>query len=977
MNFQQFNLSSLCEEEKEMLVLNLSGKVEMNEKLNKMLNTEKLKVILETLEIKDSEIKKQIVSEIKNLDLLKIFSQIKKEDLEVYQIIKKYYSFLVKLLKIDFDLKITNKSIIIYIQNILMSEEYDIEDIQKIIKHIRQMYEMIPKAIEVIQENEYLVEEINVEDIKSSLKIQELIEEIIKELQIENELEDEETILYIRLYDITKILSVFKMALKINYNINNLFERLSEPYINNNPRIKSQNLIQVIINKIIQNRNITESLKIFTLNQITTFLINGETSYIEKLLTNNKIGDVIIFIQSVEKFNKLNNKNLNIMKKLLNNNKKERLSKMDFGLTEKCIDYMKDFTEYFTKSEIQLLLIEYKGLKNLKNIVELLMIGKQKLSKKSVKSVLKSTIVQKKYNDFNIFDVISDIQIPKMINTLHKSKNIKTDINKLKIERVQLSNMLKIIKEQESNDEEINNKIKDLDLKIKEYYINFAEDKMITENIDELIKYLQYLNKTTPNNTNEIERIQSMINNYSEKMKCYSDNYGTNYEEAKETKNVFGQFDNDLTKIINKYTNESQKEDKKQDKESFFKKQDRMIKQNILEILRVLDNKFNTNSKKFTDKLFNIYKKQLDTNIKKSIFKNIINKKLIKGKKNHALVSITLEISKIFTIIYYIKNNKNINVSKIYETMNIIDNEKNKGKLVLVKSLNKRGNYIQKLNNKVYVNVCEEVVCVPETDIEYLDTLVAKNVKIIKGPLKGLLGRVYIEKENTVLLTKDTFGMTISKWSTAKISTLPILKLPKDYIKIAEEQFENESETIYSNYTDLCKFSLLQNKQLYPLTKYLYINNYSSDKNNYNIFNELYELGLNVYNNMKLNELKEYEDVLKIKEDYSSNKKILKTLKNKGDTGKYILLRKILKNDERYIKSLLINLKRENITKSILKFEKIENHSSKYIVKHLIQKKFKKISKKQQKINNKISCIKLIEESKSQLEDLMKSLLLE
>ena len=135
-----------------------------------------------------------------------------------------------------------------------MSEEYDIEDIQKIIKHIRQMYEMIPKAIEVIQENEYLVEEINVEDIKSSLKIQELIEEIIKELQIENELEDEETILYIRLYDITKILSVFKMALKINYNMSNLFERLSKPYINNNPRIKSQNLIQVIINKIIQNK---------------------------------------------------------------------------------------------------------------------------------------------------------------------------------------------------------------------------------------------------------------------------------------------------------------------------------------------------------------------------------------------------------------------------------------------------------------------------------------------------------------------------------------------------------------------------------------------------------------------------------------------------------------------------------------------------------------------------------------------------
>ena len=99
-----------------------------------------------------------------------------------------------------------------------------------------------------------------------------------------------------------------------------------------------------------------------------------------------------------------------------------------------------------------------------------------------------------------------------MINT-HKPVSNTTDINTLKNQRIQLSNMLKIIKEQGSNDEEIDNKIKNLDLKIKEYYLNFGEEKIITENIDELIKYLQYLNKTTPENTNEIQRIKNIINN--------------------------------------------------------------------------------------------------------------------------------------------------------------------------------------------------------------------------------------------------------------------------------------------------------------------------------------------------------------------------------------------------------------------------------------------------------------------------------
>ena len=967
-NFSQFNLTSLSNDEKRMLILNLETKVEKNEKFTKMLNTEKLKTILEIFSEDDSDIKTKISEEIKNLELLDTWMKIRESDLKIYEIIKQYYNDLVKLLKKDFDLKITNKYIIIYIQNVLMTNQYDIEDIQRIIKHIREMYEMMPKTIEEIQENEYLMEEIEVEDIKKELEIQELVEKIIKDLKIEEETkEEEETILYVNLYNIDDILKVLKIALQINYNMSDLFERLSRPYLYNNSRIKSQNLIRIIINKIIKNRNITESLKIFSLNQITSFLIKG---HIEQLLNGNKMGDVITFIQLIENFNK-NIKNINIMKKMLNDYKTDRLSKVDFGHTEKCIEYMKEYTEYFTKSETHSLLTEYKGLKNLKGIVEILLIGRPKISKMSK---MKNPVpVQKKIinNEFNIFELIDDIKITKMI-TKPIVKTIKKDIDTLKNERIQLSNMLKIVKEQGNNDLEIVEKIKELDLKIKEYYINFEGDKIITENVNELIKYLQYL-KNTSNNTDEIERVENKINNYSEQMRCYEDNYGTNYVEQVENKHIYATFDNNLTKIINKYTNEFNNEEKKQDKENFFQKQDRLIKQNILITLTTLDNKFNTNYKKHTSKLFNHYKKELDSDIKKGIFKNIINKKLVKGKKNHVLFNLILEISKVFATIYYINNNKKIDVSKIYETIKLIDN---KNKLVLIKSLDKQGTYIEKMNNKVYVNVCEEIICVEENDIEFLNTFVNKNVKIIKGPLKGLLGRVYEEKRNTVLLTKDTYGK-ISKRTNPNIKTvsnLQIIRLNKDYIKLAEEQFEDESEIIYNNYRDLCNFSKLQNKGLYPLTKYSYINNNTT---NYNIFNELYELSLNVFNSMKINELNEYKNILKMKNKYDDDKKVLKELKNEGKKTDYIIMRKKLKNEEQKIRKILLNLKKKNITKSILTFEKVENTSSKYIIKKVVEKpKTRKQTKKQQKINQKLLANKLIEESENQLEALMKDLLM-
>ena len=67
-----------------------------------------------------------------------------------------------------------------------------------------------------------------------------------------------------------------------------------------------------------------------------------------------------------------------------------------------------------------------------------------------------------------------------------------------------------------------------LDININDYYMSLTEEQMLNENVADLIKYMN----TIKDNTDETDRVKSIIAKYQKQMNCLKDNYGQNYEEA-------------------------------------------------------------------------------------------------------------------------------------------------------------------------------------------------------------------------------------------------------------------------------------------------------------------------------------------------------------------------------------------------------------------------------------------------------------
>lgn len=272
-NFSQFDIKDLSAEEKDMLVLFLQGKIEnTNQRFERMINNEKLSMILTILNGDESNMKSQIIDEIKNLNLMTTFSSIKKENLDMFQIIRKYNQELQGLLNCNFDLVLSNKYVIIYIQYIL-SFGYKKQDIFNAIEKVKATMEMEADLMMAEIEEELL--NMDDEDIEENeeeeLRLEQDINQLMMNLSIEGVEHKEETVTHIsslEKYEDMKI--IFRNALQYNYNLIPFFQRLVKPMFSE--QYVSINILQALIEKVIKDDDLSQSLKQFILQNIVSFM---------------------------------------------------------------------------------------------------------------------------------------------------------------------------------------------------------------------------------------------------------------------------------------------------------------------------------------------------------------------------------------------------------------------------------------------------------------------------------------------------------------------------------------------------------------------------------------------------------------------------------------------------------------------------------------------------------------------------------
>jgi hypothetical protein len=217
-NFSQFDFKDMCEDEKEMLIMNLQSKI-----------------------------------------------IIKKEYFE--KIIKKQEY-------------LSDRQIILYIQY-LLENEYTITDINKIINNVKTIYKMNEEIMIEEIEKELLDLDINdiQEDEKQELELIQDINKLMNDLSIEDEelLQNQETKIYInKLTDenYQHVVNIFRGSLNLKYDLTNFLKRYTIPMIND--KFVSTNLLADLIERFVKDTEISESLKKYSLEQIVLFMTKDE-----------------------------------------------------------------------------------------------------------------------------------------------------------------------------------------------------------------------------------------------------------------------------------------------------------------------------------------------------------------------------------------------------------------------------------------------------------------------------------------------------------------------------------------------------------------------------------------------------------------------------------------------------------------------------------------------------------------------------
>lgn len=244
--------------------------------------------------------------------------------------------------------------------------------------------------------------------------------------------------------------------------------------------------------------------------------------------------------------------------------------------------------------------------------------------------------------------------------------------------------------------------------------------------------------------------------------------------------------------------------------------------------------------------------------------------------------------------------NKEIDYTKVYDSLTKIIRVNENIKKVILKVNGKEAELIKERDNDVIVEYLGEQITMKKSEVRPMKDLVGKEIKVTKGNYKGNVGMIYAQKSDYVLATKDYFGRNNGVHEQPRIV---VMKLKYDHFKVNEieqrEKFIVEQKELYNYYMN--KDRRLYSMTKFEMNKYYMVNDISGN------FEQLYKLTIELLNDYKTNEYNKYQKIREMKKEYITLKKEIE--QNKNNKKRYITLNKKLKKLHKEIRNMEKNMR--------------------------------------------------------------------
>ena len=952
-NYSIFQINNLNKDTKEMLVGNMSSKMVIDSNIERMLTTEKINIVLKAL-TKRTQLKKDIVSEIKNMKLVSVISAIKKEGNNSYRAISKHFDELEQLASKNFDIEYSDKYLMIMIQSLLktMTEE----QIITIITNVKNIMEMIGGF-----------EKTNEEQDEEKMDIQ--VGNGISTFLTSNNFDaKEESINYINKINMTDLNKIMEQCEVCDYDCVDFFGKLFMPYANNLSGDKTQYITGNIFCQFLSECNMTEYLSA----QLSEFL--SQSDYMKVIISKNKYAIAREYINMLSEHMDVSEYENFITSTI---EKSHTTSSTDEKIEEHSIYINTSGMRKFKKNQLDIMLdiSMTAGKTALSNFVtstlfedssiateledidiityfqleQLVISGKFIKACRGEKKVLSGKIIRKII--YNVFDNHGKLSVQKKVEeeqveslSAIEALNIEFDasylaekeekiidqgISYLKSKRMNLCNFKNLMEEQECDISDIAEEITQLDTEINKYFLGMTKDEAIMENVADLHDYISQVE-----DEKESDKITGVIQYYSEITKGAADTWKVPFEKIEEKSSKANTINGALDNLINKYAKEFNTEEKKENKEKFTVQQTKMIERQVEKVLKNFDNKYSTDMSINEQRIVSFVKQNMNNLVKPELYKSDIKNKFV-------MQSLINETVSMFCVIFCLMNG-DIELKSVYEDITSIDeNVKNMGKKVFVKSMDVQGIFKGKFNGQVYVDFGDKVELIESSDVVMTGSLESKNVIVIKGNHKSVIGTVYREMTDHVLMTKDIYGKT----GSLSIASLKSIKVLKSHVKLYKCQYDDSSIVIDS---EIAAFIKTKPEDIYPLTKYYYNSNNSTNFNEY--FSIMYSTALKMFNKIKKEEIDMFKSCKTLKTQFESSKALMMTYKKNNDK-KFISQKKETMATKRDFMNAMkvvkmvgnkknLYLKNNDIKKGCIEYSTEDNvvsivdNSSKYINKY-------------------------------------------
>lgn len=491
-------------------------------------------------------------------------------------------------------------------------------------------------------------------------------------------------------------------------------------------------------------------------------------------------------------------------------------------------------------------------------------------------------------------DITQDVDILKFEFTKMSVENKKTTIKDMKEQRINLNNLILLLKENGENYKTQEEELNKLDNEIKNYCLKMTEVDALETNIDDITDMMNTLDLTG----SEKAQLTTLVTDFKKILDDKDNIYGENFNKENDKVFINRNVDKNLENLITKYNLENEKEDKKERKERFTKLQNDLVNFYLKNILKDIDYQYRVNNIKLYEMLSDFIRHQMNSKIIPRIYKNFYLGES-KYNRNETVYHILKMVIHMFVIMLNFTN-KEIDYTKVYDSLTKIIRVNENIKKVILKVNGKEAELIKERDNDVIVEYLGEQITMKKSEVRPMKDLVGKEIKVTKGNYKGNVGMIYAQKSDYVLATKDYFGRNNGVHEQPRIV---VMKLKYDHFKVNEieqrEKFIVEQKELYNYYMN--KDRRLYSMTKFEMNKYYMVNDISGN------FEQLYKLTIELLNDYKTNEYNKYQKIREMKKEYITLKKEIE--QNKNNKKRYITLNKKLKKLHKEIRNMEKNMR--------------------------------------------------------------------